>query len=171
MLLEYETASIIKFLLDSADNPAPYYSEVKENFIVPCVYFPSPEIDSDGDTLTSFKLRYRWNIKVFHKTTEEAYSIAHAVLTAFKAAHNLVPVIDEEGQETDHFLRIIDPEIKRLDSGVYLVAIQWDSRRPYGDPEVNLTQEFIFNGLPVYVEPVLSQEDIEEAENNADPKT
>ena len=40
-MLEKEVASIIKFILDSAGNPVPYYHNMPENFVVPSVYFPS----------------------------------------------------------------------------------------------------------------------------------
>ena len=168
MLLDYELASIIKFTLDSADNPAPYYSEVKENFIVPSVYFPSPEIVTGGDTLSTYRMRFRWNIKVFHKTTEDAFSTAMSVLTALKQARNLVPVIDEEGDTTNHFLRIEDPEIRELDSGAYLLAIEWISHRTYEEEIPTYMQEYFIKGWlnsPLYDETELSDNDIEEAEN------
>ena len=38
-MLEKEVASIIKFILDSAGNPVPYYHNMPENFVVPSVYF------------------------------------------------------------------------------------------------------------------------------------
>lgn len=172
-MLEYEIASIIKFTLDSAGNPAPYYNEVKENFIVPSLYFPSPEIDTDGDTLSTYRMRYRWNIKVFHKTTEDAYSTAFAVLSAFKRARNLVPIINEEGQATGRFLRILDPEIKKIDSGAYHIVIEWDSRRPYEDPVPILMQEYYIKewpNAPLYTEPNLTNEKIEEAKRAAADK-
>ena len=39
-MLEQELASIIKFTLDRAGNPSPYYWNVQENFCVPAAYFP-----------------------------------------------------------------------------------------------------------------------------------
>ena len=34
-MLEQDMASIIKFVLENAENPAPYYWNVPENFMVP----------------------------------------------------------------------------------------------------------------------------------------
>lgn len=144
-MLEQEIASIIKFTLDSAGNPAPYYNEVKEDFIVPSCYFPSPEIDSDGETLVTYRLRYSWFIKFFHKTTEEAYAMALRVLLAIKGARDRVPIIDTEGKTTGELLRLRDPSIKKIDSGVYQLYISWDSRRPYNDPEYLYSQNINFN--------------------------
>lgn len=142
LVIEQEVASLIKFILDSAGNPAPYYNEVKENFVVPSIYFPSPEINSDGETFNTYRLGYTWRVKLFHKTTEDAYAMALKALTAIRAARNLVPLIGEDGSETGELLRIEDPEIKKLDSGVYQLVISWDSRRPYNDPEFEKMQSY-----------------------------
>lgn len=145
-MLEQEIASIIKFTLDSADNPAPYYNEVKKDFVVPSIYFPTPEIDSDGETFTTYRLGYSWFIKLFHKTTEGAYAMALKVLVALKGARNCVPIIGTDGNPTGEKLRIKDPTIKKLDSGVYQLTIMWDSRRPYNDPEYLSSQGFTIEG-------------------------
>lgn len=141
-MLEQEIASIIKFTLDTAGNPAPYYWEVKENFVVPSCYFPSPEIDTDGETFSTYRLRYSWFIKFFHSTTEGAYAMAQRVLLALKGARNCVPLIGEDGKPTGEKLRLQDPSIKKLDSGVYRLILEWDSRRPYNDPEYLRSQNF-----------------------------
>lgn len=145
-MLEQEIASIIKFTLDSAGNPAPYYNEVKEDFVVPSIYFPSPEIDSAGETFSTYCLGYSWYIKAFHRTTEEAYAMALQVLLALKGARNCVPLIGTDGKPTGEKLRIKDPEIKKLDSGVYQINISWDSRRPYNDPDYLLMQTYEIEG-------------------------
>lgn len=141
-MLEQEIASIIKFTLEKAGNPKPYYNEVKEDFVVPSCYFPTPEIDSDGETFVTYRLRYNWFIKFFHKTTEGAYAMAQSVLLAIKEARNLVPLINPDGNPTGENLRLLDPEIKKLDSGVYQLKLEWDSRRPFNDPEYPLMQNF-----------------------------
>ncbi len=147
-MLEQEVASIIKFTLDNAGNPAPYYEEIKRNFVVPACYFPSPELDTDGETLQTYRVRYSWLIKFFHTTTAGAYEMAAAVLDALKRARNLVPIIGNDGIETGEFLRILDPSIKKIDSGVYHLNIEWDSRRPYDVPTEKYMQEYYITGLP-----------------------
>lgn len=145
-MLEQEIASIIKFTLDTAGNPAPYYSEVKEDFVVPSCYFPPPEIDTDGETFSTYRLRYSWRIKFFHNTTEGAYAMAQRVLLALKGARNLVPLIGTDGEPTGEKLRLNDPAIKKVDSGAYQLIAEWDSRRPYNDPEYLLMQTYEING-------------------------
>lgn len=166
-MLEQEIASIIKFTLDTAGNPAPYYSEVKEDFVVPSCYFPSPEIDTDGETFCTYRLRYSWFIKLFHKTTEDAYAMALKVLLALKGARNCVPLIDTNGQPTGENLRINDPEIKKLDSGVYQLALNWDSRRPYNDPEPTKSQGYNINywvNSQLYTEKQFTDEELSQVQ-------
>ena len=68
-MLEQEIASAIKFILESAGRPTPYYHNVPQGFLVPAVYFPPPEIISAGDTLLTYSLEYSWYVKFFHRTT------------------------------------------------------------------------------------------------------
>lgn len=167
-MLEQEIASIIKFTLDSAGNPAPYYNEVKENFIVPSCYFPSPEIDTDGETFRTYRLHYTWFIKFFHKTTEDSYAMALRVLLALKGARNLVPLIGTDGKKTGDGLRINDPELKKVDSGVYQIKIEWNSRRPYNDPEYLYMQDYHIEGWSnpdIYLERKFTAEVLSEIES------
>lgn len=52
--LEQEIASIMKYVIDRAGKPAPYYWEVPAHFAVPSVYFPMPEIDTGGETFLTY---------------------------------------------------------------------------------------------------------------------
>lgn len=92
-MLEQEMASIIKFVLDNAQGPSPYYWNVPQHFCVPAAYFPTPEIDTGGETFLTYYMDYVWYIKLFHKTGQGAYSLGFSVITALKAARNLVPLI------------------------------------------------------------------------------
>lgn len=135
-VLEQDIASIIKFTLDKAGNPAPYYWKVPKSFAVPSVYFPEPEIDTGSDTLSTYSLDYFWNVVFFHKTSGEAYRLALQVLTEIRARRNLIAVIDTDGSETEEILRVNDPKLKPLDNGAVQLEITWTSRRPY-DTEVS----------------------------------
>ena len=74
-MLEQEMASIIKFVLDNAQGPSPYYWNVPQHFCVPAAYFPTPEIDTGGETFLTYYMDYVWYIKLFHKTGQGAYSL------------------------------------------------------------------------------------------------
>ena len=53
-MLEQEMASIMKYVIDRAGKPAPYYWEVPAHFVVPSAYFPMPEIDTGGETFLTY---------------------------------------------------------------------------------------------------------------------
>ena len=133
-MLEQEMASIIKFVLDNAQGPSPYYWNVPQHFCVPAAYFPTPEIDTGGETFLTYYMDYVWYIKLFHKTGQGAYSLGFSVITALKAARNLIPLIAEDGSTVERsWVRLNDPELKVLDDGAAQLTVSWRSRRPYND--------------------------------------
>ena len=140
-MLEQEIASAIKFILDSAGGPAPYYYEVPQDFLVPAVYFPKPEVMSGGDTLLTYALTYSWYIKFFHKDEPLAYELGFAALTALQYKKNVVPLIDETGALTGRGFRLKDPALKMLDRAAQLTLV-WDSPRPYYDEKYEKMQHY-----------------------------
>ena len=102
-----------------------------QDFVVPAVYFPVPDIFSGGDTLRSYNLNYNWHIKFFHRDTQSAHELAFAALTELQGRKNLVPLIDEAGELTGRGFRTHDPEIKKIDDGAVQLTVVWDSPRPY----------------------------------------
>lgn len=131
MQLEQEIASVIHFILDAAGKPNPYYHSVPESFETPAVYFPSPEIDTGGETLLTYRMVFSWYITFHHQTTEDAYALAHAALSAIMGHRCLVPLIAEGGEKAGGYLRVDPPSIKQVDTGVYQLALTFVSRRPY----------------------------------------
>lgn len=145
-MIEQEMASIIKFVLESANNPAPFYWKVPKHFEVPAVYFPPPEISTGGETLLTYNMDFSWYIKIFHKTEQGAYSLGHSIVTAVRAARNLIPLILVDGSIADKsWVRIDDPTLKVIDSGAAQMTINWRSRRPYKDTEEQSAQAKTFN--------------------------
>lgn len=133
--LEQEVASIIAFVLAAAGNPRPYYYDVPEEFNFPAMYFPTPEIKTRGETFRTYASGYVWYINVMAETTEKAHELGLAALTKLKQARNLVPLINESGEPTGKKLRLDDPQLHKIDSGVVQLTIEWTSRRPYDAAE------------------------------------
>lgn len=142
MTLEQEVASIMAFALRSAGNPSPYYYDVPEQFKFPAMYFPQPEIVTRGETFRTYASEYAWYINIMCETTEEAHEIGLGVLTKIKQARNLVPIIDGDGSATGTKLRLKDPALKKIDTGVVQLTIEWTSRRPYDAEDVLKMQRF-----------------------------
>lgn len=145
-MIEQEMASIIKFVLDRAGDPSPYYWNVPQHFAVPAAYFPTPEIDTGGETFLTYYMDYVWYIKLFHRNGQEAYSLGNAVATAIRAVRNLIPLIAEDGNEVEEsWVRVNDPKLKLLDDGAAQLTITWRSRRPYKDTEEGVMRSQAFN--------------------------
>jgi len=141
-IIEQEIASAMKFIIESAGNPAPYYYSVPEDFMVPAVYFPPPELTTDGDTLLTYAVTYRWYVKFFHKDTQSAYELGFAALNAIQYRKNLIPLIDETGALTGRGFRMKDPALRSLDVGMVQLTLTWDSPRPYYAPDAEKMMTF-----------------------------
>ena len=143
LTLEQEIASIMRFALALAGNPQPYYYNVPEDFHVPAMFFPVPEISSDGETFETYGLDYSWYINVFHSTTEEAYKIANDVLNGIRGARNLIPLIKADGTKDTGGVRIKDPRLRKVEDGAVQLVIEWRSRKPYNDPAAIKMQSYV----------------------------
>lgn len=133
-MIEQEMASIIKFVLDKAGGPSPYYWNVPQSYRTPAAFVPTPEVDTGGETFLTYYADYVWYIRLASKTGQGAYSLGAAVISAVKAARNLIPLIAEDGSEiAGSWVRVDDPNLKVLDNGDAQLTISWRSRRPYND--------------------------------------
>jgi len=129
-MLDQEIASAMKFIIEKSGNPAPYYYEVPQDFLVPAVYFPSPEVDTTGDTLATYALEFMWFVKFFHEDTGLAYDMGFSVLNALQSRKNVIPLIDQNGELTGRGFRMRDPRLKPLDHASQLTLL-WTSPREY----------------------------------------
>ena len=145
-MLEQEMASIIKYVLDRAGGPSPYYWNVPRHFSIPAAYFPTPELDTGGETFLTYWTDFVWYIKLFHRTGQGAYSAGSAVLQAIRAGRNLIPLIAQDGGEIEgEWVRVNDPKLKVLDDGAAQLTMSWRSRRPYKDVADGATRAQAFN--------------------------
>ena len=135
-MLEKEVASIIRFILESCENPVPYYHNMPESFIVPSVYFPVPEISQIPDTMSAYGAEYTMFVNFFH-------------LPAFQRINDhskLIPMVDISGEKTGEYVRIKNIQLKKADECVYEMQIDWIIRRPFIKEEYELIQNFYMNG-------------------------
>lgn len=147
-MLEQETASIIQFITEKSGDPSPYYWSVPEHFEVPAVYYPVPEVETDGETFLTYGLDYVMYVKFFHTTREKAYALAYTAAMAIREARNLIPLMGEDGSEAaGSWVRVDDPKFKALDGEAAQLTVSWRSRKPYKDvAEGNATvQTFNFD--------------------------
>lgn len=135
-MLEKEIAAVMKRILEIDTAATPYYWEIKEDFAVPSVFFPIPEVVSGPDTLSSFYLDYSWYPKFFDRTDNDAHARALAMLTEIRRHRNLIALFNHDGSPAGRGVRIEDPAIQRVDSGAVQMTINFTVRMPYYRPEV-----------------------------------
>lgn len=158
-MLEQEIASIIKFTLDKANNPFPYYYNVPQSFAVPAAYFPVPEISTRGESFRTYAMEYSWFIKFFHRNSQTAYAMVSSVLAALKGNKNRVPLIDTDGNSTGKNIRLKDPTVSSADDGAIQLQLSWDSIRPYDGVDAMKMQTFYIESwskAEIYTEKTIS---------------
>lgn len=129
--MEQEIASAIKFIIEASGDSAPYYWEMPQDFLVPAVYFPPPEIESFGHTFNDYALSFSWFVKFFHKDAALAHEACLSVLNAIKERRCYIPLIDAEGRRTKRSFRMNDPRMRNLDGGATQLTLMWDVPRAY----------------------------------------
>ncbi len=144
-MIDQELASIIRFILGAIPEAAPHYFDTPKDFAVPAVYFPAPTFTSGGDTFLTYAFDYTWNIEVFHRTTEDAISLARLAAAAIMANRRLIPLVDEAGAPTGKGLRLHDPRVGKSGMLAASLTLGWASRRPYKAEDTQKMMTYILN--------------------------
>lgn len=109
----------------------PIFHNMPEQFPVPSIYFPNPEILSDRDTLSSFIFTYSLNAKVFSTSNEDAFLIASNIQRELAMHKWRVPILNQDGSETGEYITVKKPSVKKGDDLVAIISIAWDERCYY----------------------------------------
>lgn len=142
--MEQELASISEYILD-IECIKPYYYKVPDNFVKPSIYFPVPEFSTSLDSTDNYRVKYMWLIKVFGRTTEEAYKYANKFAIEIIKNRCRIPLLNLDGSKQGKYVDVYKPEIAQADSRVYTLQIDWDSIRPYNYDEVIKMQKHFEN--------------------------
>ena len=141
--MQQEMASIIRSVLEFAGDPSPYYFDIPENFAVPSIYFPSPELETSGETFFHYGTDYTIYAKCFAMTSEDAYWMALLVAAKIREKRNLIPLISSTGEVLPgQWVRVGDPSAKPLDDGAAQLKLTWRTRKPYEGEEPQKMMEF-----------------------------
>ena len=144
-MIDQEIASVMHYILDCAEGAKPYYHNIPEDFTVPAVFFPQPEISSRGDTLHNYALEFSWFIKFFHETEQQAYNMGFTALTSLQSGRNIVPLINHAGEPVGKGFRLNDPRLRVIADGTAQLFLSWDSCRPYDEPETQKMMRYHAN--------------------------
>ena len=132
-ILEQERASIIRYFLGKTGLTHYYTDKLPKTFAYPSVYFPTPEIASSYDTLSTYSMYYRMAVRFFAADNQTAYYYARIVANSLIAERNRIPMIAPDGTDTKTCFRVKKSDVKKIDTGVYGFNIEWESIRTFDD--------------------------------------
>lgn len=147
-MLEYEIAAIYYFIAGTI-KATPYFKEIPIDFMVPCVFYPTPEQTGGVFSVSKYKTDFVMYIKFMAKDTLEAYSMASKVLQELMKNKRKVPLVDETGKKTGKKFQINNPVARKVDTGVYQMEVSWKRYTLYTADIMTKAQELFFNGTPV----------------------
>lgn len=133
--MEQELASIAKFILNAVgSNVYPYYRELPEDFRVPAVYFPVPDITTGNDTFDTYRADYLWLVTFTCSNQQDAYQLGLTALTAIKKSRNLVPLLNASGNQIGkRYFRLDSPQLKAADGNTVTLKLRFTIRKSYDE--------------------------------------
>ena len=108
--MDQEMASIIRYIKDVNQNTRIYLKKMPQNFEVPAVYFPSPELI--------------------------AFELASDILFNIASNMFLIPLRNIDGSLVGKNISIREPNLSKVEDGIYSIEIIWDSIKTYTQKEV-----------------------------------
>ncbi|MCD8150597.1 MAG: hypothetical protein LUE92_13775 [Clostridiales bacterium] len=144
-MLEFEIAALYYFINDVL-GVQPYFEEVPEDMIIPCVFYPPPEEETGDFSVSAFATTFTLHVKVMAADNLTAAGNAAAVIEAICLNRKKIPLVDDTGTQTGYNFRIIDLKSSKVDEGVWQLAITWKRYTKYTAKTATLAQEFFFNG-------------------------
>lgn len=147
-MLEYEIAAIYYFV-DSIIAVQPYFEEVSEDMILPCVFYPTPSPTAMGFSVNAYATEFVMYVKFMDHSTMAAYEMGEKVLQAIMRNRRKVSLVDENGKLTGKRFRLNMPKLKKIENGVYQMELSWLRHTRYEAKETALARDIFINGLPI----------------------
>lgn len=147
-MLEFEIAALYYFIM-SLIEANPYFDEVPEDVLTPCVFFPSPEADGDTFSTSAYGTDFVLYIKFMDSDTSRASIMASQVLQGILGNKKKIPLRDEKGKLTGKNFKVKKASARKIDVGVYQMEITWTRYSRYNAKAVTLAKEFFMNGEPM----------------------
>lgn len=147
-MLEFEIAAIYYFIA-SVITAHPYFEEVPEDMLTPCVFYPTPDTEGSSFSTSTYGTDFVIYVKFMDAKTSDACMMASTVLQEIMRCKKKVPLVDENGEYTGKNFKVKNAIAKKIDNGVYQMEISWTRYTRYNSNAVTLAKEFFFNGNPV----------------------
>lgn len=143
-MLEYEIAAIYYFIADTI-SATPYFEEVPEDLLIPCVFYPTPEQTGGTFSLSKYSTDFVMYIKFMAQDTFSAYSMANTVMQKLMKGKRKIPIIDLSGAKTGKSFQVNNPIVRKVDNGVYQMEVSWKRYTPYDENKAALAKEVFIN--------------------------
>lgn len=124
-IIKQEYAAIQKFIIECFDYIQPYFENVPEDFVCPSVFFPALETNATRETVNSFSISIYTDILFFAGNNNEAFYNSNLVAFRISEKHCKLPVYDINGSLTDNIIRLEQPEVSKVEEGVYKLHLAW----------------------------------------------
>lgn len=147
-MLEFEIAAMYYYVASIIKAHA-YFEEVPQDMITPCVFYPTPNPEAYGHSVSAYETEFVMYIKFMDKSTMEAYAMGEKVFQAIMGGRRKIPLVDENGELTGEKFRVNMPKLKKIENGVYQMEISWTRYTKYNIKVVPKAQNIFMNGSPI----------------------
>lgn len=129
-------ASAVKYVQENCEEELNFYfDEIPENFLVPALYFPVPQVTSKKVTLASYASTLFFEVWFLAKDEWKAYSYARNVQEYLLQAGCVLPVVEKDGTLADWFLRVTEPEVQKIDQRTIQLSFALKNYFSFGQEE------------------------------------
>jgi len=108
-----------------------YIGDIPEQKTIPCLCIPPPRIADGPGSVSAFRKTYTLTMKVCCATDSEAFVAAERIADGIRYPRYRIPELDEEGNETDGFLRIDRLELQMGGAGEAQLTAEWSRQVSY----------------------------------------
>ncbi|WYP24751.1 DUF6838 family protein [Alkalihalobacillus sp. FSL W8-0930] len=144
--LHPEVAAIVRFLLEHFPSTV-YVNEVPQDFKVPSFYVPPlASFGGGASSLSTYSKSYTLNLKLFHSNQPLAVSVAESLHDECERKRMYMPMIDDNGEEIDNFVRISRIDVRPGDGASATMVFQWSSPYQYVRPDYVNIENFTLEG-------------------------
>lgn len=146
--LEFEIAAIYYFIAETI-KATPYFEEVPEDMLTPCVFYPPPQQIGSNFSTSAYMTDFSMYVKFMDHTNLAAYEMASAVMQRILQCRRKIPIVDDEGKATGRNITVDNPVVRKVDNGVYQMEISWKRYTMYDRESVTLAQQIFMNMVPI----------------------
>lgn len=121
---QYE-ASIARACLEYSGIQYFYDDNVPEDFMIPSLYFPTSEIDTNAVQLNGYNTKYSIYAKVFALTKREALELAEKIVQGIISNHCMLTIFNADGTKGTGLIKLETPSARVIDEGIAQITLSY----------------------------------------------